>query len=317
MKKRFLSFLCLILCFCLFVSCDLSVNNGDGNADIEASPEREPEPDTEPESESEIELEVESQSEFESQSELESETEFESESESESETEFESESESESESASESVTGDGDAPERVYKIYIDQGHNPTGYHNSGASKEGVYEENITYVVGAALAELLSADERFEVRLSRPTPETVLGVDGVSSLEARVQGAKDFGADYFISIHANSYSGVEDVWGYECFTLTTDAEMKAFGSTVLNALHKEINTRNRGLKDGGSLHVIKNAAVPAMLIELGFLTNETERTYMTAAPGRYASAIYAGIVDFIENVKPSFPDNEPASESECE
>jgi N-acetylmuramoyl-L-alanine amidase len=208
------------------------------------------------------------------------------------------------------VTGDGDAPERVYKIYIDQGHNPTGYHNSGASKEGVYEENITYVVGAALAELLSADERFEVRLSRPTPETVLGVDGASSLEARVQGAKDFGADYFISIHANSYSGVEDVWGYECFTLTTDAEMKAFGSTVLNGLHKEINTRNRGLKDGGSLHVIKNAAVPAMLIELGFLTNETERTYMTAAPGRYASAIYAGIVDFIENVKPiSFPDAE--------
>lgn len=271
--------------------------------------ERESESETEAESESEVGLEAES--EFES--------EFESESESESESELESELESESESASELETeaGDGSIPERVYKIYIDQGHNPTGYVNSGASKEGVYEENVTYVVGLALAELLSADQRFEVRLSRPTAETVLGTDNNSSLEARVQGAKAFDADYFISLHANSYDGTEKVWGYECYTLVDDAEMKAFGTTVLDALHDEINTRNRGLKNGDELYVLKYAAVPSMLIEIGFLTDETERTYMNTAPARYASAIYVGIVDFVENVKPSFPDNEPASESECE
>ena len=277
--------------------------------------ERESESETEAESESEVGLEAESESE--SESEFESESASESESESESELESELESESESASELETESGDGSIPERVYKIYIDQGHNPTGYANSGASKEGVYEENVTYVVGLALSELLSADQRFEVRLSRPAAETVLGTDNNSSLEARVQGAKDFDADYFISLHANSYDGTEKVWGYECYTLVDDAEMKAFGTTVLDALHDEINTRNRGLKNGDELYVLKYAAVPSMLIELGFLTDETERTYMNTAPARYASAIYAGIVDFVENVKPSFPDNELDSESECE
>ena len=87
--------------------------------------------------------------------------------------------------------------------------------------------------------------------------------------------------------------------------------------ALSEDYDEINTRNRGLKNGDELYVLKYAAVPSMLIELGFLTDETERTYMNTAPARYASAIYAGIVDFVENVKPSFPDIEPASESECE
>ena len=55
------------------------------------------------------------------------------------------------------------------KIYIDQGHNPSG-PNTGAEGFGLKEQDITYQVGKELAELLRADDRFEVRLSRNTPE---------------------------------------------------------------------------------------------------------------------------------------------------
>ena len=43
--------------------------------------------------------------------------------------------------------------EQKIKIYIDQGHNPTS-HNTGASANGLYEEDITFTVGAMLADIL-------------------------------------------------------------------------------------------------------------------------------------------------------------------
>ena len=59
------------------------------------------------------------------------------------------------------------------RIFIDQGHNPSG-PNTGAEGNGLIEQDITYAVGLYLAELLSADPRFEVRLSRTSPGEILG-----------------------------------------------------------------------------------------------------------------------------------------------
>ena len=67
------------------------------------------------------------------------------------------------------------------KIFIDQGHNPAGYHNTGASWYGLDEQDITYQVGIYLAEMLNSDPRFEARVSRPTPTTVLGTNNNTSL----------------------------------------------------------------------------------------------------------------------------------------
>lgn len=75
------------------------------------------------------------------------------------------------------------------RIYIDQGHNPLHYHNSGAEGNGLYEQDLTFNIGRMLAELLEEDGRFEVCLSRPDESTVLGNDTASSLDARVDGAR--------------------------------------------------------------------------------------------------------------------------------
>jgi len=89
------------------------------------------------------------------------------------------------------------------KIFIDQGHNPTGYPNAGASWYGQEEQDITFDVGIMLAEMLRQDDRFEVRLSRPTKDTVLGTSNATSLIQRVNAANSWPANYFISIHANA------------------------------------------------------------------------------------------------------------------
>ena len=48
------------------------------------------------------------------------------------------------------------------RVFIDQGHNPQGV-NAGAEGNGLREQDVTYVVGRALADMLREDPRFAVR----------------------------------------------------------------------------------------------------------------------------------------------------------
>ena len=79
------------------------------------------------------------------------------------------------------------------RIFVDQGHNPRG-HNTGAVGNGLVEQDITYEVGLYLAQLLNDDPRFTARLSRPTPDTILGTNNSTSLQARVNMANSWPAD---------------------------------------------------------------------------------------------------------------------------
>ena len=88
------------------------------------------------------------------------------------------------------------------RIFVDQGHNPYGF-NAGAEGFGLCEQDITYLVGAYLADLLAADPRFEVATSRQSPTQILGYNNSTSLRERVDMANSWGADYFISIHCNA------------------------------------------------------------------------------------------------------------------
>ena len=64
------------------------------------------------------------------------------------------------------------------KIFVDQGHNPYGV-NAGAEAFGVREQDITYLVGAYLVDILNADPRFDAIASRQTPDEILGYDNNS------------------------------------------------------------------------------------------------------------------------------------------
>lgn len=77
------------------------------------------------------------------------------------------------------------------KVFIDQGHNPYGF-NAGAEGFGAREQDITYIVGAYLANILAADYRFEAAVSRQTPDEILGYDTNSSLRERVDMANTWG-----------------------------------------------------------------------------------------------------------------------------
>lgn len=193
-------------------------------------------------------------------------------------------------------TNKPDDPVEKIRIFIDQGHNPTGKHNSGASGNGLHEEDITYKVGCLLAELLEKDGRFEVCLSRPTQDTVLGKNNEDSLLARAKAAEDFKADYFISIHTNSYTSAS-ANGIEVYTMKKGSTAYQFGSSLLAGLLDATKLSSRGMKQDPGLVVLKETTMPAVLVEIGFITNVKEAQMMSRQPELFAQGMYNGILSY--------------------
>ena len=182
------------------------------------------------------------------------------------------------------------------KIYIDQGHNPEN-PNAGAEGNGLQEQTITYRVGQELAELLRANGDFEVRLSRPTPTTALGTSNSTSLAARVNDANAWDADYFISIHTNA-SENPDATGTEAFAYSSPSRAFSLARDIVNSISSATGLRNRGAKVRPGLYVLRRTDMPAVLVELGFISNPADAALMDTRPDLFARGIYDGIVAYL-------------------
>ena len=228
--------------------------------------------------------------------------------ETESTTEFETETESVTETVSdtESETVTETEPETYIpsegpiKIYIDQGHNP-GTFNTGAEGNGLKEEELTFEIGVLLAGLFEGNEKYEICLSRPTADTVLGTDNSSSLEARVKGAEDFGAHLVVSLHINAFTS-ETANGIEVLVYDENASGYEMGTHLLDGLLQATSLRNRGMKMRPDLHILKNSKVPTALVEMGFITNPTEAALLDNSPEIFAQGVYNGIINYIAKLE---------------
>ena len=136
------------------------------------------------------------------------------------------------------------------KIYIDQGHNPMN-PNAGAEGNGLREQDIVYRVGIELAELLSSNNDFVVKLSRPNEETQIGTSNTTSLRARVEDANSWGANYFISLHTNA-SEIASATGSEAFAYARDTEAFYLGEDILYWLN-QMHPQTRGEQIQGAVY----------------------------------------------------------------
>ena len=181
------------------------------------------------------------------------------------------------------------------KIYIDQGHNPTSF-NTGAEGNGLREQDVTYEVGQDLATLLRRSGNYEVKLSRNSPDEVLGSSNAGSLRQRVQDANAWGADYFISIHTNA-STDPSARGVEAYSYARGTRAFQLGEDIVEDLVSATGFPDRGMKVRPGLYVLKKTAMPATLVEIGFISNPSEAAVMRSNPGLFARGIYNGIVEF--------------------
>ena len=171
------------------------------------------------------------------------------------------------------------------KIFVDQGHNPSG-PNTGAEGSGLLEQDVTYAVGVYLADLLRADPRFEVRLSRSTPEEILGTSNATSLAERVRLANEWPADYFISIHCNANTNPA-VNGTEVYVYQENTQAYWLAQHVLAGIVRP------------SLYVLRRTQMPAILVELAYLTNTSDAMKLENDPFGFAQGIYNGLLSYFD------------------
>lgn len=181
-------------------------------------------------------------------------------------------------------TGEGGLP----LVVIDAGHG--GIKPGAISVTKKPEKEFTLAVALKVEELLRQEAGLEVIMTRTTDVNI-------SLEDRAKLANDRGASVFVSIHGNSIDPPSNPSGTETH-YTRDESI-----SLANVMHRHL-VKATGLKDRGvrksSLHVTRETKMPAVLLEVGFLSNKSdaELMYTEEFQQRVAEGIVAGIKEYL-------------------
>lgn len=216
-----------------------------------------------------------------------------------------------------------------YIVVVDAGH---GGKDPGASAvTGGKEKDITLASALQLKTLLEADPRYEVRLTRETDKFI-------ELEDRVTLARSWGASLFISLHADAAAN-NSVAGASVYTISArgesridkeaskndwempieDGTSKSITGILKDLIKRETKTHSgefaelllpelqqagpvlRDTHKNAGFYVLLAPDVPAVLLELGFLTNRDDAHRLQSRSGRQKSmqAVKRGIDHFFD------------------
>lgn len=181
-------------------------------------------------------------------------------------------------------------------VYIDPGH---GGRDPGAiGPSGVQEKRVALRVAQKVYEGLF--KVCQVKLTRED-DRALGANESADLEARVRMANSWPADLFISIHCNS-AGSQAAHGTETFCYSPSGEGYRLANLIQSKLTKHTGLNDRGVATG-NFAVLRETKMPAVLVELGFISNPTEETLLNSEDfhNHCAKAIVEGVCNYL-NIK---------------
>ena len=154
------------------------------------------------------------------------------------------------------------------KWYLDFGH---GGKDPGAiGPTNLKESDIALKIGMMVKETL--ENAFEKVI------TTRDNDQYYSLDYRTKKANNENCDYFVSIHLNSASN-PSAKGCEIWLYDENSKLKTLANNLCNNLSTKMNTPRREVKYSKKLAVLKNTKMPALLIEIDFISNKEVENYL--------------------------------------
>ena len=174
-------------------------------------------------------------------------------------------------------------------IVLDAGHGGT---DCGAIGGGYMEKNITLDVTKRVETILK-QKGYNVKMTRSD-------DSYVSLQERVSISENYSPDIFVSIHVNS-SVKPEIIGVE--THYYHQESLSLAQIVHASLASAVQSVNRGLFKS-KFYVINHTTSPAILIEIGFISNADERAQLISEKRKQdtAQAIADGIQKYLQQHK---------------
>ncbi|MGF9700148.1 N-acetylmuramoyl-L-alanine amidase [Paenibacillus sp. MABNR03] len=174
-------------------------------------------------------------------------------------------------------------------VVIDPGHG--GSDPGTISITGKPEKDYVLAIALKVQALLLNEPDIELVMTRDT-------DIYPTRSERVQLANQLNADVFVSIHGNSVTSSPQASGTETYYYQRTGS-KDLANIIHQRLVKALGFKDRGVKNG-SLQVIRETTMSAVLLEIGFLSNAAEEKAMSSeeVQTKAAQAIVDGIKEYL-------------------
>ena len=156
-------------------------------------------------------------------------------------------------------------------IVVDPGHGGTDAGSTSTS--GLTEKQLTLSI-AKEVQVSGSEKGLKVILTRAGDESL-------TLPERTSASEKHGAKLFLSIHVNSHGDVSKS-GIECMISESNVafeQSRMFGDHLMRELGLLKGMRINGIIES-DFYVLKNNSVPAIALELGYLSNDGDKMFIS-------------------------------------
>ncbi len=168
-------------------------------------------------------------------------------------------------------------------VVLDAGHGGT---DSGTiSEDGLQEKDVVLDIARQMKvwNKILLESKYDIYLTRR-------MDTLISLTDRTKLVKHLKPDVFISLHCNHINDT-NIQGAEIYTYDSNELSLLYAKTILNELNQDLGFKTRKPRKG-NFQVLRETKehCPALLLELGYLSNSSESYYLKDSQNRKALAL---------------------------
>jgi len=190
------------------------------------------------------------------------------------------------------------------RVFINPGHAQGGLPDPGAVNEalGLRECDLAMTIGSLAGKELE-EAGCQVRLLQS--HNLMGeAPGFQNVTAE---ANAWDADLFVSIHCNACER-HNARGFETYCYAIDSEAGNLAYLIQQEIYFGVRPLDqgfwdRGVKERHDLCVLSRTAMPAVLVECGFIDYWEDAQLLTEHGKDFAAAIARGVTDYITGAAP--------------
>lgn len=186
-------------------------------------------------------------------------------------------------------------------VVIDAGHG--GEDPGKVGINDALEKDINLEIARRLKEFLEQND-IRVVMTREEDAGLHDADASSKkaqdMQRRVARIEETKPDFVVSIHQNSYSR-ESISGAQVFYYAGSAKGKLLADRIQNSMRTRLDPDNgRQVKANDSYYLLRNVSQPIVIVECGFLSNQTEADLLKTEQyqEQVAWSIHMGIMQYI-------------------
>ncbi|MBX9669158.1 MAG: N-acetylmuramoyl-L-alanine amidase [Candidatus Obscuribacterales bacterium] len=172
-------------------------------------------------------------------------------------------------------------------LVLDAGH---GGNDPGAQRGFVKEKDLTLAIAQKTRDKL-VESGIKVIMTRDE-------DSFISLSDRVAVTNNLKPDLFLSVHINSLESTSDIHGIETYYQSDIS--RPLAQNIHESIVSELGAPDRAIRKA-KFYVINRAQVPAVLAEVGFISNKSERDKLVSADyqEKIAGALAKGAILYLK------------------